>query len=162
MLWVARRGRAADHRFLRCWLIPVTDVWVGQCPTPAALEPCWTFHERGGRSVLAPTFFHWAMVEQKTVLGLVFHGCSLQEGPGVGVEPRQRWAAPVGGMSMLQIKAPPIFLMELDGTWSSRNGGNLVHCVSASQEKPRAWIWGECGCVVNQMPQGWELGSAMH
>lgn len=101
-------------------------------------------HKRGGRSVLAPTFFHWAVVEQKTILGFVFHGCSLQEEPGVGMEPRQRWAAPVGRMSMLQIEAPPIFLTELDGTWSSRSEGNLIHCVSDHQEKPRAWIWGEC------------------
>lgn len=36
----------------------------------------------------------------------------------------------------LQIQAPPIFLMELGGAWSSRNEENLLHFVSASQEKP--------------------------
>lgn len=63
----------------------------------------------------------------------------------------------------LQIQAPPIFLMELGGAWSSRNEENLLHFVSASQEKPRAWIWVSVGeCVVKQMPQDWELGSALH
>lgn len=77
-----------------------------------------------------PGFFHWAVVQQKTVLGFVFHGCSLQERPGVGVEPRM---GSTGGKDVhaahhqLQIQTPPIFLMELGGAWSSRNEGNLLH-----------------------------------
>lgn len=35
--WPCKEGRAGGHRFLRCWLTPGADFWVGKVLAPAAL-----------------------------------------------------------------------------------------------------------------------------
>lgn len=78
----ARRDRLGDNTFLRCRLIPKTDVWFGKCLIPAvsAPVPCFIWCGRGERSLPVATLLHWAKVGQKAILGFAFYSWVLPAG----------------------------------------------------------------------------------
>lgn len=125
----ARRDRLGDNALLRCWPIPMTNVWFGKCLISCSLNPSALLHIARERREKSPCC----------------HPPSLGQGGTEGSFGGFRgWALPAGGIP--------------DWEWSCGRAGKDVHIAHhwlAKTHQPRRYLQYLCEGIKTRHPASW-------